>query len=64
MEKLTIDHISTDRIWHSGILDIRLFRPADFHTDHCFVVATFRERLALSKQRKLCFIYRGVISGN
>jgi hypothetical protein len=39
-----------DRRRHSGILDVRSFRGADFDTDHCLMVAKFRERLAVSKQ--------------
>jgi hypothetical protein len=39
-----------ERRWHSSILDIRLFRAADYDTDYYLVVAKFRERLAVSKQ--------------
>ena len=45
-----IDHILTDRRWHSIILDIRSFMEADCDTDHYVVVAKVRERLAVSKQ--------------
>jgi hypothetical protein len=39
-----------DRRWNSSILDVRCLRGADYDTDHCLVVAKFRERLAVSKQ--------------
>ena len=39
-----------DRRRHSCILDVRSFRGADFDTDHCLMVAKFRERLTVSKQ--------------
>jgi len=45
-----IDHILTDRRWHSSILDVRSSRGADCDTDHYLVVAKVRERLAVSKQ--------------
>jgi hypothetical protein len=45
-----IDHILTDSRRHSSILDVRLFRAADYDTDHYLVVAIFREILAVSKQ--------------
>ena len=34
-----IDHILRDRLWHSGVFDVRLFRGADCDTDHYLVVA-------------------------
>jgi hypothetical protein len=40
-----------DRTRHSSILDVRSFRAADCDTDHYLVVAMFRERLAISKQK-------------
>ena len=46
----TSDHILTDRIWHSSILDVRSFRGADCDTYHYLVVAKVRERLAVNKQ--------------
>jgi len=45
-----IDHILTNRIWYSSILDVRSFKGADRDTDHYVVVAKVRERLAVSKQ--------------
>jgi len=30
-----IDHILTDRRWHSSVLDVQSFRGADCDTDHC-----------------------------
>jgi hypothetical protein len=42
------DHILIDGRQHSSVLDVQSFRAAD--TDHCLVVATFRDRLAVSKQ--------------
>ena len=45
-----IDHILIDRRQQSSILDVRSFRGADCDTDHYLVVATVRERLAVSKQ--------------
>jgi endonuclease/exonuclease/phosphatase family metal-dependent hydrolase len=39
-----IDHILTDRRWHSSVLDVRSFRGTDIDTDHYLVVAEVRER--------------------
>jgi len=44
-----IDNILIER-WHSSTPDVRSFSGADCDTDHCLVVAEFRERLAVSKQ--------------
>jgi len=44
------DHILILRRWHSSILDVRSFGGADCYTDHYFVVAKVRGRLAVSKQ--------------
>jgi hypothetical protein len=44
------NHILTDRIWHSSILDIQSCRGADCDTDHYLVVAEVREGLAVSQQ--------------
>ena len=41
--------------WHLSILNIPSFRGADCGTDHCLVVAKFRERLAVSKQEAMKF---------
>jgi hypothetical protein len=45
-----IDHIFIDRRRNSSILDVRLFRGADYDTDHYLVVEKVRDRLAVSKQ--------------
>jgi hypothetical protein len=39
-----------DRIRHSSILDVQLFRAADCDINHYLVVAKVTERLATSKQ--------------
>jgi len=39
-----------DRRWYSGILDVRIFRGADYDTNHYLVVAKVRERLAVGEQ--------------
>ena len=59
-----IDHILTDRRWHSSILDVRSFRGADFGTDHYLVVAKVRERLAVSKQQHRSWMGKDLISGS
>jgi hypothetical protein len=46
-----IDHILIERRRHSSILDVRSLRVADCEADHYLVVAGFRERLAVSKQK-------------
>jgi hypothetical protein len=46
-----IDHILVERRRHSNVLDVRSFRAADCDSDHYLVVAKFRERLAVNKQR-------------
>jgi hypothetical protein len=56
-----IDHILVDRGRHSSILDVRSFRSADCDTDHCPVVAKFRERLAVADTG---FVWRGSTSRN
>jgi hypothetical protein len=45
------DHILVDRRRHSNVLDVRSFRAADCDSDHYLVIAKFRERLAVIKQR-------------
>jgi hypothetical protein len=46
-----IDHILVDRRRLSSVLHVRSFRAADCDSDHYLVVAIFRERLAVNKQR-------------
>jgi len=50
------DHITTDRRWHSSILDVRSLRGADCDTYHYLVVAKVRERLAVNKQAAQKFV--------
>jgi endonuclease/exonuclease/phosphatase family metal-dependent hydrolase len=50
-----IDHILVGRRRHSNVLDVRSFRAADCDSDHSLVVAKFRERLAVNKQRSQRF---------
>jgi endonuclease/exonuclease/phosphatase family metal-dependent hydrolase len=57
-----IDHVFTDRKWHSSILDVRSFRGADCDTDHYLVVAKVRERLAVSKMQHRSLMRRDLIS--
>jgi hypothetical protein len=45
-----IDHILTDRKWHSSVPDVQSLGGADCDTDHYLVVAKVRERPAVSKQ--------------
>ena len=44
-----IDHVLTDRRWHSSVLDERSFRGADCDTDHYLATAKVRERLEVGK---------------
>jgi len=46
-----INHILTDRIWHSNILNVRSCRGADCDTDHYQVVAKVREGLGVSQHK-------------
>jgi hypothetical protein len=46
-----IDHILVYRRRHSNVLDVRSFRAADCDSDHYLVVAKFKERLAVNKQK-------------
>jgi hypothetical protein len=45
-----IDDMLIDRRRHSSIFDVRSFRGADCDTDHYFVVAKVRDRLAVSNR--------------
>ena len=45
-----IDHILTDRRWHSIIFGVRFFRGANCDTDHYLIVTKVKEILAISKQ--------------
>jgi hypothetical protein len=46
-----VDHILVDWRRHRTILDVRSYRAVDCDTDHYLVVAKFRERLTVNKQR-------------
>ena len=59
-----IDHILTDRRWHSSILVVQSFRGADCDTDHYLVVTKVRERLAVSKQEDRSLMWKDLILGN
>jgi len=50
-----IDHVLIDGRWHSSILDIHIFRGDDCGADHYFVVANFKETLAVNKQATQTF---------
>jgi hypothetical protein len=50
-----IDHILVDRQRHSNVLDVRSFRAGDCDTEHYLVVAKFKKRLAVNKQRSRRF---------
>jgi hypothetical protein len=52
-----IDHILIGR--HSSVLHVRSFRAADCDTDHDLVVAKFRERPEVNKQRSHIFHMEG-----
>jgi len=45
-----IDHILTERRWHTSMLNVQSFRGADCDIDHYQVVAKVRKRVAESKQ--------------
>jgi hypothetical protein len=47
---IQIDHILTDRLWQSSILDVGSLRGADCVNDHYLDVAKFRESLAINIQ--------------
>ena len=44
--------MSTDRRWNSSVLVERIFSGVDCDTDHYFVVAKVKERLAVNQQAK------------
>jgi hypothetical protein len=46
-----IDHYLVDRQRYLSVLLVQSFRAADCDSDHYLVVAKFRERLAVNKQR-------------
>jgi hypothetical protein len=48
-----IEHIFIDKGRRSNVIEVRSLRAADCDTDHYLVVAKFRERLAVNKQRSL-----------
>jgi len=50
-----IDHTLIERRWHSSILDVRLFRGADYDTYKFLVVAKARERLTVSRKAAQTF---------
>jgi endonuclease/exonuclease/phosphatase family metal-dependent hydrolase len=50
-----INHILVDRRRHSSVLDVRSFMAVDCDSDHYLVVAEFRKRLAVNKQRSQRF---------
>jgi hypothetical protein len=43
-----IDHILVDRPVHSSVINVRLFRAADYDTDHYLVVTEVGERLVVN----------------
>jgi hypothetical protein len=45
-----IDRTLLDRRWHSSILDIGFVRGGNRYGDHYLMVATFRERMGVSKR--------------
>ncbi|XP_070508684.1 uncharacterized protein, partial [Chironomus tepperi] len=46
-----IDHISISHKWRGSLMDVRVFRGAEVHTDHKLLVATLKIRLAADKPR-------------
>jgi hypothetical protein len=46
-----IDHISISRKWRGSLLDVRVFRGAEVHSDHKLLVGTIKIRLAAIKPR-------------
>jgi hypothetical protein len=44
------DHILTDRIWSSRVLNVPSFKRTDCSTNHSVVVANVRETLLVSKE--------------
>jgi len=45
-----IDNVLIDRIWYSGVLDVRSFRGADCDTDHYLVFAKVKEIFTVCKE--------------
>lgn len=44
-----IDHVLSDRRWHSNTLELWFLRGVDCNTDHYLMLAILRERLSGSK---------------
>jgi hypothetical protein len=47
-----IEHVLTDRRWHSSLFDAWSFRAADCDSDHYLVVGKVTERLAVNRKRR------------
>jgi hypothetical protein len=58
----SIDYILIERRWLSIVLDVRSFRGTDCDTRNYLVVATFWERLSVSKQEWAGFMGKFVIT--
>ena len=46
-----IDHISISRKWRQSLLDVRVYRGAEVHTDHKLLVGTIKIKLAALRPR-------------